>query len=626
MFDVGRMWRRWGTGVVSVAAGLLTLWVALHSSGSDWFYSENYADVLYTAVWSFHQLPLFSFVFNGGSYFLQDPQSSLFSPSVLAIVGFGPSIGLRLMIAVWGGFGCYLTIAWLRRRVHETAAQLAALAWLMSLAFLWHIAVGNDMFMWHLALPGLLLLSENVLARRSLPSALGLGLALGLLLLGPSFHSLTYLLVPALLLFVPLEVMLTRPGLRNTAYAFALFALSLAVALLIASPKFACWARFDMSRVVDDPGALQLKAAIAGLLDYSASKWHYVPNIIAQGAPPTFTLGTEETATALPPTAILLFLVGLACSFQRVKLRPTAVFAATLLVLSLTLSCSTVLWQHIRELTSGGIRASQRFLGMAGFGLAVFTALGGDVVFRRWPKAVWPLAGVVAASFVAAPLWWVHSAGNITDRDREDTVRAEAMPLFSVIAQEHGMAEQLRTDGYRDLVHFEYGKRELIKGRGYSDGYAIVGNQLEPKLFRNGRARIRSVPILQDGLEPANVRIEHMRITLKQVPAGAEVQLRIREPAFGLAVETVPPGAPVELKFGRTGCVLTHRGTATLSKVTLRPRLPISWIWFVVSGVGLAGTLGALLLMKWAVSRRKGRLTPSAPTQKSGFEGATDRE
>jgi hypothetical protein len=602
------------------------LWVALHCSGSDWFYSENYADVLYTSIWSFHQLPLFSFVFNGGSYFLQDPQSSLFSPSALAIVGFGPSIGLRLMIALWGGFGCYLTIAWLRRRVHETAAQLAALAWVMSLAFLWHVAVGNDMFMWHLALPGLLLLSENVLTRRSLPSALGLGLALGLLLLGPSFHSLTYLLVPALLVFVPLQVIITRPGIVKTAHAFALFALSLVIALLIASPKFACWARFDMSRVVDDPGALQLKAAIAGLLDYSASKWHYVPNIVAQGAPPSFTLGTEETATALPPPAVLLVLVGLAFSFQHAKRRPTALFASILIVLGLTLSCSTLLWQHIRELTSGGMRCSQRFLGMAGFGLAVFTALGADVVFRRFPKAVWPLTTVVTALFVAAPLWWVHAAGNITERDREDTVRAEAMRPLTVFGEERSLAQQLRTDGYRELVPFQYGKRELIKGRGYADGYAIVGNHLEVKLFRSGRRRKNSVSIVQDGIEDAKVRVEHMRITLEQVPAGAQVELRIREPAFGLAVQTVPPKARVDLKFDRNGCRLTNRSTATLSRVTLRPLLPISSAWFAVAGISLLGALGAMLLTKWAASRGAARVARSGPPQDSGFEGATNRE
>jgi hypothetical protein len=300
-----------------------------------------------------------------------------------------------------------------------------------------------------------------------------------------------------------------------------------------------------------------------------------------------------------------------------------------LLVLGLTLSCSTILWHHIREFTDGGIRASQRFLGLAGFGLAVLTGLGADVVFRRWPKAGGPVAAGVAALFIASPLWWVHTAGNITEhegREGSDTVRAQALRPLEVWSDERRLADKLRTEGYRELVRFHRGGREFLSGRGYSDGYEIVGNRLEAKLFRNVRWGKPSLAILRHGLEPANVRIEHMRVKLTDVPAGAAVHLRIREPAFGLVVETIPPGAPVELKFSLAGCVLRNRGTATLSRVTLRPQLPISWTWFVVSAVTLLGAVAAMVVTKWAAARRKARVAPSVPPKDSGFEGATDRE
>ncbi|MEO7033288.1 MAG: hypothetical protein ABI548_05470, partial [Polyangiaceae bacterium] len=68
-------WRRNWIGVAALITGALLFWVALHSDGGDWYISQTHGDIMYTALSRFREWPYFSWVFNGGTYFLQDPQS-----------------------------------------------------------------------------------------------------------------------------------------------------------------------------------------------------------------------------------------------------------------------------------------------------------------------------------------------------------------------------------------------------------------------------------------------------------------------------------------------------------------------------------------------------------------------
>src|SRR6478735_8296627 len=95
--------------------------------------------------------------------FLQDPQSNLFSPVVPLTLLVGPTIALRLVTAAWGALGVYLFTSWMRRRVSVQAALLGGLASVSSLGVLWRVAAGNDMFLWHLGLPGLLWSCEKLM-------------------------------------------------------------------------------------------------------------------------------------------------------------------------------------------------------------------------------------------------------------------------------------------------------------------------------------------------------------------------------------------------------------------------------------------------------------------------------
>src|SRR4051812_34869796 len=94
--------QRYALGAAAVLTGTLLFWLSLHCRSLDWYISETHADVIYTGLRRFREFPYFSFVFNGGTYFLQDGQSNLFSPAVPLILLTGPSDGLRLMEGLWG--------------------------------------------------------------------------------------------------------------------------------------------------------------------------------------------------------------------------------------------------------------------------------------------------------------------------------------------------------------------------------------------------------------------------------------------------------------------------------------------------------------------------------------------
>jgi hypothetical protein len=596
MVDAAKYWRRYGTGAVSLLSGALVLWLALHSNGSDWFICQTHADILFTAFHRFGQFPFYSFVFGGGAYFLQDPQSNLFSLANPLVLLAGPTIGLRLMLGCWGIVGCYSFIVWMRRHVSETAAQFGGLAWCVSLGVFWRITVGNDMFLWHLGLPLLLLLIEDVVSLRTWQSSIALGLAVGVFLLGPTFHTFMYLFLPVLPLFGVLTLILERPRLAAFGRIAGLLALALGLALLIASPKLACWLKFPMGRPTPDPGTPALGDALRALVDYTYTSWFKV----TMGIPPRGARfhywGIEESAVALPPSATLLIPLGLVAGLYASKRRPYALFAILLVALGVTVSTSASLWQHFRELTHGNFRVAPRYLAIAWFGLAMLATLGADALFTRWQRAHAPLSAVFFASVVVAALWWVHTAGHIKVRQANDAVLPDIMNPFTVARSEY--AQIANIDGFKELVFFNeiQPSREILAGRGFTNGFLVVGNEYDKRHWISKRPQ----PIVLDGLPSSDVRVEHTRVKLRHVPANAVVSLRLREPAFGMSVQTIPRDAKVLLEWNPHGLVLRNVAGSALESVVLRPKLPISVAWFILSAAGLLGACAALTFRRWA--------------------------
>ncbi|MGC4087322.1 MAG: hypothetical protein QM756_05320 [Polyangiaceae bacterium] len=588
MFDAATYWRRFGTAAVSLLAGALVLWLSLHSVGSDWYISQTHADILFTSAWRFHQFPYFSFVFGGGAYFIQDPQSNLFSIANPLVVLTGPFVGLRLAEGVWGAVGCYGFIVWMRRHVSETAAQFGGLAWCTSLGVLWRVTVGNDMFLWHLGLPILLFLLENVVRTRTWQSGVALGLAVGVFLLGPTFHTFLYLFGPVLPLFGLAELIRVRPRPIELGRIALLLAGALALAVLIAIPKFVCWSKFPMGRPVPDPGVPSVSDAFNALYDYSRSSWDTMTMgpIVRRRR---FFWGIEEAMVALPPPATLLLPLGVIAGLYLRKYRAQALFALLLVGLGFTICTSAGLWERFRELTGGSFRVAPRFLAITWFGMAMLATIGGDALFMRWRRASAPLSAFFFAGVIASPLWWTHSAGQVKLRAANDTVMPDVVNPFTMARTEFEMAFSF--DSFNELVSFREDApvRAYMDGRGLSNGFLIVGNPEDPKRWL---ARM-PIPVVE-GLQRSDTQVGHTRIKLRNIPPHGSVSVRVLEPAFGVDITTAPANARLSLDWQPQGLILTNLESTTLERVSLRAKVPISLAWFFTSAAALLGASIAL--------------------------------
>jgi len=599
-------WQRYGLGIVALCTGAVLFWLSLHCQAWDWFISETHADVIYTGIRQFGEFPYFSFVFNGGAYFIQDPQSNLFSPAVPLILLAGPSIGLRLLEALWGVVGVYAFVGWMRRRVSLEAALVGAVASVTSLGILWRVAIGNDMFLWHLGLPLLLWAADRVLSERSLHSSLWFALALGILMLGPTFHSFTYLFVPMVPLYVLLELWFQRPNLREFRKIVGLFALSCTLAVLMNSFKLAAWLKFPMQRLVGDYGVLPLWSSIEQLFDYSII--HRV-RIAGAGAAGKRLRGyfVEESATALPPIGTLFAVLGLAAAALSKSKRRIGLFALIALLLGLLLTSWSPAWEAFRRMNGGNFRVAQRCLGMSTFALSVFAALGADALFARFKRAALPSSLVSVAIMLGSALWWTHAAGRIG----EDVVSDTPMNPLERSAEERESASKVHSF---DKLRRYRGKRDILTGTGYTDGFLVVGNEEDPELWVAQRA----LPILFDGhakwntggLKQRQISTRHLSVKIRDLPPRSRSFLRVQQPEFGLSVTTVPPNAGVTVQPSGNLLVLENPTNETIDRVVLRARLPISIFWVVTSALALLGTIGGLC---WLADIRSRALRSAQP-------------
>jgi hypothetical protein len=594
MLEIERGARRFGLAAAALLSGAIIFWTALRSSLADWYVSETHADVIYTGIRHFGEFPFFSFLFNGGSYFLQDPQTNLFSPALPLILLAGPSVGLRLMECAWGVFGVYIFTVWMRRHVSAEAALLGAVASVLSLGVLWRVAFGNDMFLWHLGLPLLLWCVERVMNERTLRSALWFGLALGLLLLGPTFHSFIYLFLPALPLFVVLEWAFNRPTPKAFGKTLALFGVACAIAVVITSPKLVCWVRFPMQRPVKDHGVLSVMDALRGLFDYSLSLRSNVPTIRYSelGALKRDKWGMEECTAALPPLATLFALIGGAFGVGSRARRSLAVFALLLVAAGMALCCSWPVWAEFRALTGGGFRVPPRYLGMAAFGLAVLTALGADAVLSRFRRATLPCTLVALSLMFGSAIRWTVNAGNAPAELPGRAVSPRALNPLTVSRDERN--EVARLGNFTELNRIDTKQRFILHGSGLSDGFLVVGNDFKEHLWSS---RV-PLPIVAQQTGQAEVTVEHLRIKLAHLEPHARIVLRALAPRYGMSVRTVPADAAVEVRGMKDGLLIQNRGEKPVARVIIRAELPISPLWFMASATCLLGVIAGLLLLE----------------------------
>ncbi len=594
-------WRRYWIGVAALVTGGLLFWIALHSDGGDWYISQTHGDIMYTALSRFREWPYFSWVFNGGTYFLQDPQSNLYSPVVPLVMLAGPSIGLRIMAGVWGVLGVIAFTSFMRRRVSFEAALFAAIASVLSLGVLWRVAVGNDMFLWHLGLPGMLWAVDRVFKERSIRSMLTFALVLGLLLLGPTFHSFTYIFLPIVPTYVLLELFFNRPSRKDLLRIVGLFAGACVLAVLMIGPKLACWAVFPMSRPTDDFGAIPVLTGLRQAFDYSQAKDYVVNSTLLGGTFPHQYYrgwGVEESAIALPWVASVLAIVGMVAAVRVPSKRRIGVFAAVVCVWGFTLACCVPVWEMFRILTNANFRVAPRFLGMAAFGLAVFCALGADELFTRLKSRARPTAIALSVVMACGALWWMHRASQapMDDRTVADDVNPNAIYPFAAFKEERNAAAKVNS--FDSVVRFRH-RRDVLEGVGYTDGFFVVGNDYAPHLYPS----IHPQPVVILGIKPDHVTVEHLRIKIHDMAPRSRIFLRAQKPAFGLAVVTEPPTAHVRVRQQGPFLVVENHDHSPVARVVLRAEFPVSVLWMVVAVLSVLGTIAALVFLE--VARRR---------------------
>jgi len=597
--------RQYGVHAVALLAGAVVFWLALHCDSSDWFISETHADIIYTGLRRFREFPFFSFVVNGGTYFIQDPQSNLFSPAVPLVYLFGPSIGLRLNVALWATLGVYLFVWWMRRRVSIEAALIAASASVLGLGVLWKVAAGNDMFLWHLGLPALLWGVENVLHRPKWPHALSLGVVLGLLLLGPTFHSFTYLFLFAVPSFILVELWARRPDRRELLRILVCVVLACVIALLIASPKIACWLKFPMKRPTGDAGVLSPLEALRDLFDYARTRHTLVPSKsrLPGGSFDIGHVGLEECAMALPPLGSVLALFGAYGAIRRRLHRTSVAFACILLFVGLVLECSGFAWDGFRWLTHGNFRVAPRFLALPCFGLAIFCALGAEMLLTRAGRSGryrWLITlGATVAMFGSAIAWTWRAERQPPEAAYSVTVDPVAMNPLETMADERDAIRRLSS--FSEVAKFDPDERAILDGIGYKDGFLIVGNRFKSELWRTRSRHKRAVKadrpasLLVGGMAKDEATFAHSRIVLNDIPPHSRVRLRILMPKYGLTHVAVPPSADISIRRRRFYVDVLNHGSRRVRRVTLRANWPISEAWFAVSGATLTGALAAIL-------------------------------
>jgi len=321
------------------------------------------------------------------------------------------------------------------------------------------------------------------------------------------------------------------------------------------------------------------------------------------------TLGwkQEESAAALPPIASLFALVGLFAAAFSTSKRRIGLFALITLVLGLVLTSWSPAWEAFRRLNGGNFRVAQRCLGMSAFGLAVFAALGADVLLARLKRAALPVSLATVALMLCSAVWWTHASS----RSQSDLINAPIHPIERFLDEREAVAKVHSFDTLRRYRE----QSDILTGTGYTDAFFVVGNEHNPNLW----AAHSALPVLFDGKSPLNVggvtpeqiSTEHLRVKIRALPPHSRTFLRVHQPKFGLEVTTVPPNAGVNVQPSGNLLLVENPTDKPIDRVVLRARLPISVLWLIIGALALLGTIAGLCRFQY-VQRRELQVTQVA--------------
>jgi hypothetical protein len=412
---------------------------------------------------------------------------------------------------------------------------------------------------------------------RQVTSAVTLGLLAGTYVLGPTFHSLFYCVLPALAAWTLLLLRGER-SLGATVRLALLVMLASVIAVAVASPRLVAWSADTLRRPVASDSGLTLPAALELLTEYLS------PRAAALYRPEGTIYWIHESAMALAPTASLLAAIGV-FTRKRSATRRVASLAFWLIVLGLVLSCSSEIWGHIHDLTGGNFRVPDRFLPLAGVGIAIFASLGGAWVLTRVGRARDAAFWGLAVAIVACALIWIHNAEEqaVPPDAPNMSVTKEALPPIGTALDEFRAARSLESFTRTTPLNGAVPQHELLKGAAVYPAFFVVGNTWSP--------RMKPALALVTGAV-SGWKVSHTRIDLYGLAPKGSAVVMVTDPTHGQVVET-SSGSVVVTPLA-AGLQVRNTGSQRIEHLTLRPTLPVPVVSFILSALTIAGGLAFL--------------------------------
>ncbi|MCX7846707.1 MAG: hypothetical protein N2595_01545 [bacterium] len=554
-------WSKFLALLVAVGvAGALFVRLAFYSEGWDWPLSEFQARVAYSAVRHYYELPLFSYLVNGGEYLVQNPQGMTTSPTLLWVVACGPRAGLRWAVGMYACLGVLGMWLWLRRYVGHGAGLCAGVSWMLSLGFFWRVAVGNDMFMWQGLLPLVLWAIDEIWERPGWGSA-ALCAALGsVIAYGPVFHAVLYVLGPGAVVWWGVRLVAEvwrRGGMRRCVRAHAWSSLAVVAIAIISWPRLMMWVQMPMGREIRFDGTPRWEVALRSLVDarYVAVTW--LPRV------GSWPWGVWETAVAPAWITTVCGVVGLIVGLRRFA--QLWCYAVILLGLGFLLAAHVALYRWLFDLCEGRFRVPDRFLMLGACGLVVLAACGVRRVEMWLPRWMRPLLiGCVTVGVIAQAWWWQVAA------QRAGTLKA------AMLAYRDEPACEARAGMATCALPSEDG-RVIFSGNMALRKMPQPGNDWNVTFAREllGAAAHTCAVFKLTGT--TEVALTHRRVIVRNLGPNAEVYAQVLPGFFGESVQVEPPEARVKVLRGRMHLRISNSGTVPVRELIIAARVP-TWL------------------------------------------------
>ena len=545
--------------ITCALCGFVLLLIALKSSGHDWFISQCQANIIYSAIWNHGELPFFSYFLNGGTYLIQDPQSFLFTPTALWVLIFGPEGGLRFAAFFFGMFGSLCMYFWLKKYLGSLPALISAVSWTFSLGIFWRIAVGNDMFLWNLAIPALLLVVDYLAARPCFKRSFLLSVLLGIFILGPTFHSIFYFGIIVGVTWVALSFTKSLKNFKHNS-KFLLWIICAAVmAIIIASPKLISWSLFPMDRWAEFDGVLVFRNAMNALLNYGIAT---ITHPLKSGASARW--GIFESSVALSPIATVFAVIGLVTGWSKKNYRKLYFFCLIIISISLLLCTNLELWRFLFKLSNDSFRVAERFLILAAFGFAVLAGIGSGWIFGFFKKSSKYFAIVIIIGLFISAIWWMKKA----EKNRVINKKMISLWLHPAIISKNTP----------EIILANFDGRPISKNKMIASNFFVVGAKMWNKDYYSylySRNRKNKQPIFF-GKAKDRVKLSHTSVTINNLEPGEDVFMNLMPANLGEIISVLPTNATIKFVLSRYNMQVINSGTVTAKKVKICPKFPIT--------------------------------------------------